>query len=91
MGPCKSDQTLNLSQLLFHNGRCDCLLTYKRTALQLILVLYVPMGFYHVYMYFKESILDHEEENGLKKGEKLTGVDCVTQYLLDIWWLGELI
>lgn len=49
------------------------------------------MDLYCVYMYFKESTLDHEEEYGLKEGEKLTGVDCVIQYLLDTWWLGELI
>lgn len=49
------------------------------------------MDLYHVYMYFKESILDHEKESGSKEREKLTGVDCVRQYLLDTWWLGELI
>lgn len=40
------------------------------------------MDLYHVSMCFKESILDHEEEYGLKDGEKLTGVDHVRQYLL---------
>lgn len=91
MEPCKSDQTSNLSQLLFHNGRCDCLLTCKCTGLQLILVLYVPMDLYHVSMYFKENIMNHEEEHELKEGEKVTRVDCVRDYLLDTWWLGELI
>lgn len=59
--------------------------------MQLILVLHVLMDLYHIYMYFKESILHHEEEYGLKEGEKLTGIDPVRQYLLDTWWLGELI
>lgn len=88
MKPCKSDQISNLSQFLSHNGRCDCLLACEHPALQLIPVSYVLMDLYHVYMYFKESILDHEEEYSLNEGEKL---DYIRQYLLDTWWLGELI